>query len=75
MILTDGIHLVSTESAEELHAFARRIGLARARYEGVRKGHPHYDLTRKAKARAILAGAVGVTSRELARRAWWSNKK
>jgi len=49
MIITDGIHVVSTESLEELHEWAERHGIHRKWFHGARKGHPHYDLpsTRK----------------------------
>lgn len=50
MIITDGVHVVSTESLEELHEWAERNEIRRRRwFHGVRKGHPHYDLpsTRK----------------------------
>ena len=38
-------HLMSDVSLEELHVFATRIGIKRHWFEGVRKSHPHYDLT------------------------------
>lgn len=44
MIYTDKIHLVA-DTLEELHNFAKTVGLKRRYFEGVRKGHPHYDLT------------------------------
>jgi len=50
MIITDGVHVVSTVSLEELHIWAKRNNIAKKYYfHGVRKGHPHYDLpsTRK----------------------------
>lgn len=46
MIYTDNIHLVA-DSLEELHDYAEKIGLGRHRFEGVKKGHPHYDLTQE----------------------------
>lgn len=48
MILIDYIgHMVSTENAEELHAFAEKIGLKREWYQtpGFGENHSHYDLT------------------------------
>ncbi len=50
MIITDGIHVVSTVSLKELHEWAKRNGISRnIWFHGTRKGHPHYDLpgTRK----------------------------
>jgi hypothetical protein len=43
MIYTDGTHLVA-DTLPELHKFAKEIGLNRCYFEGVKKGHPHYDL-------------------------------
>ncbi len=70
MILTDkGGHLVSDTSLEELHGFAVHIGLRRSWFQGVRKRHPHYDLTTPRKrSQAMAAGAVVVSSKELVRR-------
>lgn len=44
MIITDGIHVVSTASLEELHDWAKRNGVGDWWFRGTRKGHPHYDL-------------------------------
>ncbi len=46
MILFDGVHLVSNDSLDELHRFARKIGLKRSWFQknGI-KGIPHYDVT------------------------------
>jgi len=63
MILTDGVHLVSDESFEELHAFARRIGLNRAWFQG-----DHYDIWGSITSRALLSGAVAVSAREIVKR-------
>ncbi|MCL6513906.1 MAG: DUF4031 domain-containing protein [Alicyclobacillus sp.] len=65
MIYTDGIHLISSDSLEELHAFARRIGLP-ARWLHASPRHPHYDLLQPwALDRALAAGARYASSREL----------
>ncbi|WP_372711448.1 DUF4031 domain-containing protein [Hyphomicrobium sp.] len=65
MVYTDKIHLVA-DSVEELHKFATLICLKRHYYEGVRKGHPHYDLTNKyIIEKAIQNGAKIISSREL----------
>ena len=59
-ILTDGVHLACAD-LEELHRFARRIGLKRQWFQ-----RGHYDLTtRRARERAIEAGAVRMSTREL----------
>ncbi|MDQ0189600.1 DUF4031 domain-containing protein [Alicyclobacillus cycloheptanicus] len=66
MIYTDGIHLISSESLEELHDFAlRRAGLKPSWLHNSPR-HPHYDLlTDWARERALAAGAVRTSSREL----------
>ncbi len=74
---TDSTHLVS-DSIQELHEFAAKIGLKRHYYEGVKKKHPHYDLKNQNKALLICditkktflqksqdAGARTVRPREL----------
>ncbi|MCL6593129.1 MAG: DUF4031 domain-containing protein [Alicyclobacillus sp.] len=67
MIYTDGVHLISSESLAELHAFAQRIGLP-YRWLHNSPRHPHYDLlTPEARLRALAAGAVVATPRELVR--------
>ncbi len=68
MILTDGVHLVSDDSLDELHVFADCIGLARRRFHGVRRGHPHYDQKPNLRGRALVYGAREVETRELVRR-------
>lgn len=68
MILTDGVHLVSDTSLEELHEFAIGIGLKRHFFQ-VHRNHPHYDLTTTAMfGRAIWRGVYVVSGKELVRR-------
>ncbi len=84
MIIFDGIgHMVSTESAEELHEFARKIGLKREWYQNPSKGSKvqrqvhgdylcHYDLTTpNARQRAQRYGATRVSPEDIIRKAWW----
>lgn len=60
-------HLATDGPVEALHAFAASIGVPRiAFHAGAR--HPHYDLREGGRARAVAAGAVEVTSKELVRR-------
>lgn len=67
MILTDGMHLASDNSLEELHRFASLIGLKRRWFQGRRL--PHYDVTVKWRQEwAEGMGAVRVSPRELVRR-------
>lgn len=64
MILTDGVHLISDTSVEELHEFASRAGLSRLWFQNHRR--PHYDLTTyRAQQRVVASGARLVTTREL----------
>ncbi|OFW62930.1 MAG: hypothetical protein A2Y74_05675 [Actinobacteria bacterium RBG_13_63_9] len=63
MILTDGTHLVSTASLEELHTFAARIGLSLWWFQDHRV--PHYDLFGRKPGLAEQAGAKVVTRRDL----------
>lgn len=75
MILTDGSHLVSTESAQELHAFARQVGLKHGWYQAGHR-HPHYDvLSQRLMDRAYSLGAVNVSTRELLSSAWWAKQR
>ncbi len=56
-------HLVSDVSFDELHAFARRLGVPERGFE-----RDHYDLPSHRYADAVRAGAVEVGSKELLRR-------
>lgn len=56
-------HLMA-DTDEELHEFARRLGLSRAwaQYEGTPKAH--YDVTDKVRRKALNLGAVAISTRE-----------
>jgi Protein of unknown function (DUF4031) len=56
-------HLVSDESLEELHAFARAVDIPRRGFQG-----DHYDLPEEHRPAVLAAGALPVPSRELVRR-------
>jgi hypothetical protein len=59
---------LAADSVQELHAFARRVGIKRCWFHrGARWAH--YDITAKERDRALAAGADALTSRELVRRA------
>ena len=61
-VYTDGTHLGAT-TEDELHRFARRIGLKRRWFQPTR--YPHYDLTTpRMVAKALAAGANKVTKRD-----------
>ena len=75
MILIDRMgHMVSTENAEELHAFAGKLGLKRIWYQapGYGEKYSHYDLTTgRMRSKASRLGAKMVTPKELVKAAWW----
>jgi len=77
MILIDRMgHMVSTQNAEELHAFADKLGLKRRWYQSARSGeqHAHYDLTsRHIYKKAVRFGARQVDPSDLVRCAWWNS--
>lgn len=56
-------HLVSDESYEELHAFARAAGIPERGFD-----HDHYDVPAERWDALVAAGALPVTGRELLRR-------
>lgn len=54
-------HMIA-DSEDELHLMADKIGVARKWYQG-----DHYDICLSKRAKAVAAGAVELTLRELAR--------
>lgn len=65
IIYTDGVHLVC-KNVDELHVFAKKIGLKRCWYQHHHHRYPHYDLTTHHKMEiAVQNGAILVTSRQL----------
>lgn len=90
MIIYDFMgHMVSTESAEELHKFAGDLGMLRAWFQtpGLSKKtgkacklgpeySAHYDLTTSnMRSKARRMGAKEVDPLSLVKKAWWSAKK
>lgn len=80
MLLVDFMgHLVSDESEEELHRFAKeKLSMKRSWYQNstTTLKHPHYDLTTHwmiEKAKEL--GAEWVTPQDLVRRAYWSKEE
>lgn len=49
-------HLVA-DTLDELHVFAKRLGLQRAWFQG-RSVYPHYDVTLSVRDRALAMGAL-----------------
>ena len=56
-------HMVSDVSLDELHAFARHMGIPERGFGG-----DHYDLPDSMREQAIALGAIAVESRELVTR-------
>ena len=61
-------HLVA-DSTEELLAMADAVGLSRRWLQDSGEWSEHFDVSMSVRARAVAAGAVEVTMRELAERA------
>ena len=60
---------MTSDSIEELHTFAARLGLRRAWFQSRRRiAHCHYDLTAGMRFRAIKLGAKEITREEAAKR-------
>lgn len=53
-------HMVSDTSLEELHAFARALGVPERAFED-----DHYDIPESHRHEALAAGALEVSAREL----------
>lgn len=64
---TPTCHLATDGTLDELHAFARSLGLPRMAFHS-RAKHPHYDLREPYRTHAVAAGAIEVSSKELVRR-------
>jgi len=77
-ILIDRLgHMVSTESATQLHSFAYSIGLKRQSFQNSSFGqkHPHYDITtERMTLKAVRHGAILVSPFVLVKKAWWKRK-
>jgi protein-L-isoaspartate O-methyltransferase len=56
-------HLVSDESIDELHQFARMVGIPERGFQG-----DHYDVPEEYYDELVAAGAIPTPSRELLRR-------
>ena len=78
MILVDLFgHMIATESEEELHEFAKKIGLKREWFQQPKKPsirHAHYDLTTKTKIGQALDAGAELAGREILKRAWWAEE-
>lgn len=64
MIYTDGVHIVSSVSIDDLHDFAVFIGLSGRYFRD--KVYPHYDIPNPVlRRKALFAGAKLVSSMEM----------
>ena len=59
----ESCHLVA-DSIEELHEFAKQLGLKRSWFQN-RPWLPHYDLTQNKRRLAVKKGAIEITTSEL----------
>lgn len=67
MIYTDGTHVITDATLDELHEFAQSIGLRRAWFQDHPR-HPHYDtIAPRMQSRALRAGAKKVSPKEIVR--------
>jgi hypothetical protein len=67
--------MVSTSCADELHNFARALGLKREWYQtpGCGERLSHYDLTTiRMRKKAVRFGAEPVDPKQIIKRAWWA---
>jgi hypothetical protein len=65
-VYVDRMGHMRADSAEELHAMARKLGLKRDWFQGHNPRYPHYDLTTKrALERAREAGAIEIPVRAM----------
>lgn len=67
MILTDGVHLISDKSIDELHTFAQGMGLKRHWFHNRRgRKRPHYDLRKDVERDvAVKLGAIPISPTDL----------
>jgi hypothetical protein len=56
---------LTADSVEELHAFAKSIGLKKAWFQPHGR-HPHYDLNERRRGVALSAGAIEINIRKRA---------
>jgi hypothetical protein len=73
MVYYDNIgHMISDSGLDELHEFARKLGLKREWFQDKDNGafyYPHYDLTTvNARHRAEMAGAIKIGPKDIVRK-------
>ncbi len=67
-VVYDRLGHLRADTLNELHEFARTLGLRRAWFQGRASRFPHYDLTTtNARRRAKAAGAIEISVRDMVR--------
>lgn len=56
---------MAADTLEELHEMARKIGMRREWFQPSKGRHPHYDLVKSRRDRAVALGAKEITGREM----------
>lgn len=56
---------LAADTLDELHEFAARIGMKREWFQPGRGRHPHYDLVKSRRDKAVALGALEVSGRDL----------
>ena len=56
---------LAADTLDELHEFAARLGMRRAWFQSGNGRHPHYDLVKSRRDRAVALGALEVSGRDL----------
>ena len=63
-IFRSGSCHMAADTLDELHEMARKIGMKREWFQDNGR-HPHYDLVKRRRDKAVALGAKEVTGREL----------
>jgi hypothetical protein len=56
---------LAADTLDELHEFAARLGMRRTWFQGKNPRHPHYDLVKSRRDKAVALGAKQVSGRDL----------
>lgn len=64
IFLAGSCHLAA-DTLDELHSFAARLGMRRSWFQPGRGRHPHYDLVKSRRDRAVALGAIEVSGRDM----------
>ena len=56
---------MAADTLDELHAMARKIGMKRSWFQNKNERHPHYDLVKSRRDKAVALGAIEVTGRDI----------